>query len=145
MFDLKVLSRFWSKVRKTPDCWYWTAGGRGKTGYGSLKIDGKVVDAHRVSYMIHYGPIEPGLCVLHTCDNRKCVNPEHLFQGTKADNHADMVSKDRRQKPKKGRRAPVRHGTIAEYKTFGCRCTECKTAQANHMKQWRLSVATSSK
>jgi hypothetical protein len=51
--------------------------------------------AHRVSWVLTNGPILDGLCVLHRCDNRICVNPSHLFLGTKKDNFQDMITKGR--------------------------------------------------
>lgn len=137
MFDEKVLARYWIKVRKTDECWEWIAGKRGKTGYGSFKINGVVIDTHRVSWMIHFGPIPDGKCVLHKCDNRVCIRPDHLFLGTQLDNIRDMDKKGRRSIPKKGREKPVMHGTITEYKSHKCRCALCKEAQKQHQRKWR--------
>lgn len=139
MFDDRLKNRFFIKVIQTDDCWYWIAGSRGKTGYGAFKIENDTVDAHRVSWMIHFGPIPDGLCVCHKCDNRRCVRPDHLFLGTKKDNNQDMFRKGRNAKMKIGRIAPVRHGDINEYKTFGCRCDLCKRTHRDLMRQYRAS------
>lgn len=76
-------------------CWIW---GRyvAKTGYGEFwhPIKKRKVSAHRASYEIFKGPVD-GLCVLHTCDVRCCVNPDHLFLGTYKDNVSDMYMKNR--------------------------------------------------
>lgn len=64
-----------------------------KNGYGQFHKDGKTAYAHRVAFELAYG--EPSDYVLHTCDNRKCVNPEHLFSGSYYDNMDDMVNKQR--------------------------------------------------
>lgn len=96
------LTRFWRRVVKgdTPDgCWEAT-GRRKSTGYGHMQVrrpDGRYTSdgMHRVSWRLHYGPIPDGLWVLHRCDNRACVRPEHLFLGTVQDNHTDMVLKGR--------------------------------------------------
>lgn len=94
--------RFLKKVKKTAYCWEWQAA---KTtgrfgGYGCLNVrltDGtkKTMLSHRLSWLLHKGEMPGNLCVLHKCDNPSCVNPDHLFLGTRQDNVADMVSKGR--------------------------------------------------
>lgn len=102
------MKAFWSKVvRWQGSCWDWS-GSKHHQGYGLLHVRGKTVKAHRVSYRIHNGAIPAGMCVLHACDNTSCVNPEHLFLGTQADNVADMVAKGRaRTKPRYGEDNPM--------------------------------------
>jgi len=91
--------RFWHKVdrRGEDECWPWL-GSIGKHGYGFLyrgKEDGGMVTSHRASWLIHNGPIEDGLFVLHHCDVRECVNPRHLYLGDVRDNARDAVARGR--------------------------------------------------
>jgi hypothetical protein len=75
-------------------CWVWVIDGKGED-YGQFMVDGKRYKAHRYSYEIHKGAIPEGMYVCHTCDNPPCVNPDHLWLGTNADNVRDMNRKNR--------------------------------------------------
>lgn len=89
------VARFWNNVTKTDSCWLWTCSKKAK-GYGQYTVwPGHVVLAHRYAYELMRGPIPDGLGVLHRCDNPPCVNPDHMFLGTRADNNRDMVEKGR--------------------------------------------------
>lgn len=81
---------FNEKVIIQQGCWEW-AGAINSGGYTNIK--GR--QGHRVSWRIHRGEIPDGKMVLHTCDNKRCTNPKHLFLGTNADNMADMKDKGR--------------------------------------------------
>lgn len=85
---------FWERVDKSGNCWEWT-GAKSDGGYGIVGVCGHAIRAHRLAWIITFGEIADGQYVLHTCDNRSCVCPAHLFLGTHLDNVQDMVSKER--------------------------------------------------
>ncbi len=90
------LERFWQKVEKSKDCWFWI-GQRNEAGYGVIRDPElkRPERASRVSWKLNYGEIPNGMCILHKCDCRACVNPHHLFLGTKSENTQDMMLKGR--------------------------------------------------
>lgn len=97
--------RFFNSLEKIENgCWLWK-GAIGKNGYGALNVNGKVILAHRYSFILHHEKIPKGLFVCHKCDIRNCVNPEHLFLGTNHDNVKDMIKKGRKN-PVKGSASP---------------------------------------
>jgi len=121
------MERFYSKVEKIENgCWNWMSALRGKSGYGAFKVNGKCVDAHRFSFMLNKGDIPNGLYVCHKCDNRKCVNPEHLFLGSAKDNHQDGMNKGRIVPP--ANEQLKKHPSLGAYMR-GCRCEECRELQ----------------
>lgn len=96
---LPLAVRFWTKVEKTDDCWLWV-GSKTKTGYGKLwdgidRTGSGTIDAHRLSWILHFGPIPEEMYVCHRCDVKVCVRPDHLFLGTPKQNTADMFLKGR--------------------------------------------------
>lgn len=88
--------RFNSRHIPVPEsgCWLWE-GAVDRYGYGKIRDNCHRVQAHRVSWILHNGPIPEGLCVLHKCDVPGCVNPDHLFLGTNKDNTQDALKKGR--------------------------------------------------
>lgn len=90
-------TRFWYKVACAgeDECWTWH-GALSPGGYGRFCYHNGLYQAHRVSWEIANGTIPDRLYVLHTCDNRACVNPKHLFLGSHTDNMRDMDAKGRR-------------------------------------------------
>ena len=94
----ETIDRFFDKVGITANkncCWEWISS-KNNSGYGNFSVNGVTNRAHRVSYFIFNKNIPQGMCVLHKCDNRSCVNPNHLFLGTHKDNMCDMDTKGRR-------------------------------------------------
>jgi hypothetical protein len=119
-----VKERFEELYYPVPECgcWLWERGVN-SSGYGSLSVGDKTEMAHRVSYELYVGPIPPGLSVLHKCDTRSCVNPDHLFLGTRSDNNLDMSVKGRGRQPKSGmppgvRRRVRKSGAVKFYATM---------------------------
>lgn len=102
--------RFWNRVDKDGPviyehlgkCWVWmgklSRDGKGYGGLGNATKRRKNMPVHRYSWRLHHGKIPAGMCVCHKCDNPPCVNPDHLFLGTYADNIADCVRKGRQAK-----------------------------------------------
>jgi len=97
VWNRKVLGRLLSKLAIPEDksgCWLWE-GSVYSNGYGKFSIGNKIVYPHRVVYTIFIGEIPDRKLVCHSCDNRLCCNPTHLWAGTHEDNMLDMVKKNR--------------------------------------------------
>lgn len=105
MIELAIIDRLHrNNIREPFGCLVW-AGSLFADGYGSISVDGQSARTHRISYELSRGPIPEGVFVCHRCDNRRCIEPSHLFLGTSQDNVSDMVTKGRNVAPK-----GTRHG-----------------------------------
>lgn len=92
----KVINKFWRLTRTNENgCWEWLGAYANKHGYGRIYHNGVYYLTHRLSWVLHFGPIGNGLGVLHKCDNPNCSNPEHLFLGDQSTNMYDRWSKGR--------------------------------------------------
>jgi HNH endonuclease len=119
--------RFWSKIKKTKNCWVWTARHAERDGRGVLKVRGARLKAPRIAWTLLVGPIPPGLFVCHQCDNPPCVRPDHLFLGTHRHNMRDASLKGRHHQQKKTaciNGHPWRHETT-RYHDGGRTCRTC--------------------
>lgn len=98
--DEQLIKRFFDKVEKKDSCWDWKSY-YDKDNYGLFKINGTMKRAHRISFEIYNKrQIIIGMCILHSCDNPKCVNPLHLSEGTHQDNTNDKIQKNRQARNK---------------------------------------------
>lgn len=114
------LENFLKYVSKEKNgCWNWTSN-LDSRGYGQIRRQRKTFHAHRFSWQLHKSEIPDGLCVLHRCDNPRCVNPEHLWLGTLSDNTQDMIAKGRS-------RQGGRFGPLATHCAHGHELTEENT------------------
>lgn len=129
----KYIDSFWKKAEVTGDesCWKWKAF-KNKQGYGRMGISsGQCVNAHRVSWVIHNGPIPERMFVCHKCDNPECTNPRHLFIGSRQDNVNDMMIKKRSKHFKNN----IYYGVVEEKRYDG----------PNRKSRWRSFVVIAEK
>jgi len=93
-YDERTKKRLLKHIKIENECWNWI-GAKARHGYGASIYKGKLIPAHRLSYMIFKGEINDSKYVCHTCDNAKCINPDHLWLGTQKENMHDMIKKNR--------------------------------------------------
>jgi hypothetical protein len=107
----QFLDRLFAKARNENGCMVF-AGAKKSDGYGSVTWGGVTSKAHRIVYELKRGPIPAGMCVMHSCDNRACINPEHLSLGTNADNTKDRDHKNRQARGEKSGRAVLSENAV---------------------------------
>lgn len=132
------LARFWTKVEMTTGCWLWN-GAKDSSGYGHLKINGKVISAHRFSYKLFFKSIPKNKELDHLCRNRSCVNPRHLEPVTSYENMVRGESPYAKNKRKthcvNGHILDSKNIYPTKYKnTVHRRCRKCITKRTT---EWR--------
>lgn len=139
---ISISERFWVKVHKTDGCWIWTGSTDGH-GYGQIREAGRgsrLLKAHRVSWVLHNGPLSDDVLVLHSCDNPPCVRPDHISPGTSKDNTQDSLKRGRgvfQKHPEKHPRGE---------RVFGAKLTEEQVSEIRRLRaegwtQTRLAIA----
>ena len=131
--DKNTEAAFWKRVEKSDDCWTWSGARQAPDSYGRIKVEGRLLLAHRVSYELHYGPIPDGMQICHTCDNPPCVRPNHLFAGTRSENMLDASRKGRLHRAWKDECVRGHDLTASSARRKGGGCVEC---QRHRNREW---------
>jgi hypothetical protein len=116
----ELIDKFWSGVNKTDKCWLWNRA-LDQKGYGVLykrQSRNRYHLVHRLSWVLHYGPVPPGLFVCHHCDIRHCVNPLNLFVGTHFDNNHDCKNKGRTLQGERANGARLKIDQVVEMRAL---------------------------
>jgi hypothetical protein len=141
-FREELGDKYWPLVDKSDlgGCWPWL-GSRSKLNYGMLFLDGRLMRVHRIGYEIANGPIPAGMHCCHRCDNPPCVNPAHLFLGSRKDNMADMARKGRHYK-QRVTHCPKGHEYTAHNTSTTRGYRRCKQCDRDYMARVREQKAS---
>lgn len=126
-------------IKTKSGCMEWK-GATDPTGYGRVRVFGKSINTHRAILILMGTKIPDGYDVCHKCDNPACINPKHLFVGTRSDNVKDCVKKGRFSRPRGDKHPsykPLVHGTRNAYNIKKCRCQLCKDEHARLARKYR--------
>ncbi len=133
----KTKERFEAKINKTNDCWLWT-GAKNDMGYGYIRLDGRSVRAHRVSYELYVGKISKTKQINHKCHVRNCVKPTHLYAGTSSQNMIDMFESGRGE-TRRGEKSAMAKLTTANVRAIRKSVEKGISTQKDLAKQYGVS------
>jgi hypothetical protein len=133
----KDIDRFWGKVSKgsNNECWIWNSAING-SGYGSIKVNHKVFGAHCFSYLLNKGEIPNNLVIRHICNNKLCVNPNHLSIGTAFENVHDTISQGRNCRGADSKTSKLKESDIIQIRDI---YSKTKVSQAKLAKVFGVS------